>query len=65
MRITGVPDVLESGTVVKLTCAIDNIKPSSPEFYWTINGLRVNGTMRTLLSSDGNALKQENIITYR
>ena len=65
MTITGLPDVLESGTVVELTCTIDRIKPPSPEFYWTINGLRENGTMRTHSSNDGSALKQENVITYR
>ena len=65
MRITGLPDVLESGTVVKLTCTINRIKPASPELYWTINGLRVNGTMSTDLNNDGSTLKQENVFTYR
>ena len=65
MRITGLPDVLEAGTVAELTCSIDRIKPPSPIFYWTINGLRVNGTLRTVSRNDGSALKQENVITYR
>ena len=65
MAITGLPDVVHSGTTVKLTCSISRIQPEALEFYWTINGQRINGSIDARPNKDGASLMQRNILFYR
>ena len=62
MTISGLPDVLVSGTTVELTCYVSRIKPEASEMFWIIAGQRMNGTVYTSLHEDAASLKQSNTI---
>ena len=36
--ITGLPDVVENGTTVELTCRVDRIDPPFRPFQWSYDG---------------------------
>ena len=68
MSILSTPDTLVSGTTVKLMCTISKIKPEAYEFFWTIHGQRLNGSVETgrmYPYKDGNSLSQRNTVLYR
>ena len=63
MTISGLPDILESGTTVKLTCTVQRIRPEASEMFWIIDGRRIDGTIYTSLNQDIASLKQYNTIS--
>ena len=42
--ILGLPDAVESGTNVELTCIVQRIKPQASDMYWILNGRRLSFT---------------------
>ena len=64
MTISGLPDILESGTTVELTCTVRRIKPEASEMFWIIDGQRIDGTIHTSLNQDIASLKQYNDMHY-
>ena len=63
LSLDGITDKIEVvGTVLKLTCTINRIKPEAAEMYWTINGRRENETM-TSEDPDGDGVFKQTI-TY-
>ena len=62
MIISGLPDLLVSGTTVELNCSVPRIKPETSEMFWVIDGQRINGTIYTSLNQDAESLKQSNKI---
>ena len=64
MAIEGLPDKVEAGTAIQLTCSIRRIKPEA-EMYWLINGQRFDGFVNITLNDDENSLTQNNTLKYR
>ena len=63
MTISGLSDILESGTTVKLTCTVQRIRPEASEMFWIIDGRRIDETIHTSLNQDIASLKQYNTIS--
>ena len=64
MTISGLPDLLEIGTTVELTCTVPRIKPEASKMFWIIKGQRIEGSVHTSLNQDVASLIQYNIMHY-
>ena len=42
MEILGLPDAVEAGTKVELTCIVKRIKPLASDIHWILNGQRLS-----------------------
>ena len=66
LSLTGIPDeYVQIGTELDLTCAISRTKPGIAEIYWTIGGIRYNGSdVQTIANNDG-TFSQSKALMYR
>ena len=58
--LKGLEEELWSDTISKFTCSVKNIRPEAIDFYWKVNGQRLNGTVETGLGKNGTSLIQKN-----
>ena len=64
LTMSGVPDILESGTTAELTCTVRRIRPEASDMFWIIGGRRIDGSVHSSLNQNATSLKQYNIIYY-
>ena len=64
MSLTGMPEVVEPGTEVELTCAVNRIKPKEHKIVWnTTIGQRKIGELITIQNKDG-TYQNKSIMKY-
>ena len=66
MKIEGLPETVKTGSVCNITCTILRIKPEAQEMYFTINGKRHNGSIKTTIDDDDHgSLSQSMTVRHR
>ena len=62
--LEGLPNEVEEGTEVELTCIVKRVKPELSEIYWkTAIGHKEKGTLSVTENKDG-TLKYQSVIKY-